>query len=218
MKIASVLAVLPVLAILPARSIGSPIVIYDNFGTNQSFNQLQAWSVNGPSTIGPEAVALSFTPSTALTFDAVLLPLASFAGTNSVIVSLAPDVNGHPGAAPLETFPLAGLPNPSAPTVFQLNSVLDPVLTGGNTYWITVFPGASDTQVGWFENSTGALGFQRSVDGGNTWDSFLGSPSPAMEVLGNQVVTPEPSSLTLLAGLGASTIGWSWRRRKSAAR
>jgi hypothetical protein len=215
MKAVCVVAALSAFAVLPSRLQASPIVIYDNFGPGLTYNTNAAWDAAGPNnTLIPGnqyADALSFTPSSTLTFDAVLMPLSYFSGTNSAIVNLTPDVSGQPGATPLESFSVSGLPTFPNGNVFQLNSVTNPVLTAGDTYWITFFPGASNSIVSWFINSTGALGIGVSVDGGSTWD-FGASTAPAMEVLGNQVSTPEPSSLAMLAGLGACIIGRLRRR------
>jgi hypothetical protein len=214
MKAVCVVAALSAFAVLPSRSQASPVVIYDSFGPGQTYGA-DAWGAVGPSnTLIPgadDAVALSFTPSNTLTFDAVLMPLAYDSGANSAIVNLTPDVGGQPGPTPLETFSPSGLPTFPSGTVVQMNSVNDPVLIGGDTYWITFFPGASNSVMSWFFNSTGVIGFDGSLDGGSTWNFDAINTAPAMEVLGNQVSTPEPSSLAMLAGLGACIIG---RRRR----
>jgi hypothetical protein len=124
------LAVLSVFAVLPARSKADPIVIYDNFGPGQTYTSGSGYAISGPTNPtygGQAAISLSFTPSTKVTFDSVLLPLGLISGTNSVTVSLRPEVSGQPGATPLESFTLTGLPTYPASTVFQLNSLLDPV-------------------------------------------------------------------------------------------
>jgi hypothetical protein len=221
MRTISLLAVLSIFAALPARSKADPIVIYNNFGPGQTYGP-DAWAAVGPTNpVFPgvqSEVALSFTPTTTSTFDAVLLPLAYNFGTNSVNVSLTADASGHPGTT-LESFSLTGLPTFPTGAVYQLNSVTDPLLTAGDTYWITFSPGASDTLASWFQNSTGVIGFSGSSDGGNTWN-VSANPAPTMEVEGQLLVTPEPSSLVMLA-VGMCTMGWSgwtWRRRQSAPR
>jgi hypothetical protein len=212
MKTICCLLALAVFAMLAGRAEASPIVLYDNFGPGQSYDTGDSWAVDSaPGYSG--GLAVSFTPATTVTFDAVLLPLDYFTGTNNVVVNLRPDVSGQPGAISLESFSLTGLIPAPASTVYQLNSVSNPVLNAGTTYWIAAFPGSSATETGWLWNSTGALGFSGTGDGGNTWTvtDSPGYPAPALEVLGNQVSTPEPSSLAMLAGLGACIIG---RRRR----
>jgi hypothetical protein len=215
------LAVLSLFAILPTRSDASAIVVYNNFGAGQSYNPTTGWAAEGPDAFfGPGAVAEPFTPASTVTFDAVLLPLSNFAGTNSVIVSLRPDVGGQPGTTPIESFPLTGISTSPTSTVYQLNSIADPVLNAGTTYWIALFAGGNNTEAAWMFNSTGADQFSSSHDGGNTWFNGFPNTAPAMEVLGNAVATPEPSALAMLAGLGAvaCTIGATRMRRKPVAR
>jgi hypothetical protein len=220
MKAVCVVAALSAFAVLPSRSQASPIVVYDNFGPGQSYN-IGGWNVAGPTNPdGPafeQAVAEPFTPATTVTLDSVLVPIFPVGATNSVIVSLRSDVIGPGGAepgAPLESFTVTGLP--AGGTVFELDSISHPILDAGTTYWIAVFPGTSDGFAAWNENTTGASGISFTFDGGNTWNwdyysSTFGNTSAAFEVLGNQVSTPEPSSLAMLAGLGACIIG---RRRR----
>jgi PEP-CTERM motif len=219
MKATCCVLALSVFAILPVRADASPIAVYDNFGPGQSYDTGDSWAVLSVAGHSGQALAVPFSPASTVTLDAVLLPLNYLSGTNSVVVSLHPDVGGQPGATSLESFTLTGLPTEPTSTVFQLNSVSEPVLDAGTTYWIAAFPGSSETEAGWLWNSTGALGFSGTLDGGNTWvyDDNPDYPAPALEVLGNQVATPEPSVLMMLAGLGVCTVEWR-RRRKSVPR
>jgi len=207
-----------ILAMMAARSDASPVVVYNNFGAGESYNTTNAWTVEGTSTFfGQSELAESFTPTSTVTLDAVLLPLERISGTNSLIVSLRPDASGQPGTTSLESFTLTTLPTLPTSSVFQLNSLANPVLDAGVTYWITLFPGAANTEVGWMFNSTGADHYSSSSNGGATWQANLFNPAPAMEILGDPVPTPEPSTISMLAGLGACTVVWSWKRRRTIA-
>jgi hypothetical protein len=136
MKAICCLLALSGFAIVPLRADASPIAVYDNFGPGQSYDTGDSWAVLSVPGHSGQALAVPFTPATDVTLDAVLLPLNYLSGTNSVVVSLRPDVSGQPGATPLESFSLTGLPMEPSSTVFQLNSVSDPVLSAGTTYWI----------------------------------------------------------------------------------
>jgi hypothetical protein len=216
MKAIPVLVAVSVLGLLASRAEAS-IVVYSDFGPGQTYGSSLNDAAGATSFIGEDVgYADPFTPASTVTFASVLLPLSSVAGTKSLVVSLRPSVSGSPGA-PIESFTVTGLPSFPTSTVYQLNSLLDPVLTAGSTYWIAIFPGGSNTVAGWNFDSVGVNGGAANVNGSNTWTQNPDNTSSAFEVLGNPLATPEPASLSMLAGLGACTMMWIGKRRRAAA-
>ena len=220
------LSVLSVFTILPSRSEASPIVVYNNFGPNQSYG-LSYYFLGGPLGNNREqSVAAPFTPTTTTTFDSVLLPVGFIAGIDGgVLVSIVQDVAGEPGPTPLATFDTGELAGYTYSGVLDVswNRFLgfpDPVLTAGTTYWIAITPTIISTDA-WYFNTTGADVASQSSDGGLGWSRVGPYPAPvapAFEVLGDAVSTPEPSAFAMLAGLaGMGAIGLTWVRRKAAA-
>jgi hypothetical protein len=200
-----------VVALFAASSEASPIVVYNNFGPGQTYNSTGAYSITGASIprLGEGEEALAFTPATTVALVSVQLPLEYIQGTNSLIVSLRPDVGGQPGTTPIESFTFTGLSATS--TVVEGDSVLLPHLNVGVTYWIAVFPGGADTAGGWLLNSTGAVGRSFSANG-STWTNTPADTSPALEVLGNPV--PEPGSAVLLVSSFVCLVAWRLRIRR----
>jgi hypothetical protein len=217
MKAKVVLAAVSVLGLLASRADAS-VVVYSDFGPGQTYGSSLNDAAGPTSFIGEEiGYADPFTPTGTVTFASVVLPLSSVSGTNSLVVSLRPSVSGLPGS-PLESFTVTGLPSFPTSTVYQLNSLLDPVLNAGSTYWIAIFPGGSNTIAGWNFDSVGVNGGAANQNGSATWTYNPYNTSSAFEVLGNPLATPEPASLSMLAGLGACAVVWFRKRRGSAAR
>lgn len=191
----------------PARA----ATIYTTFGPGDSF------SVGGGYVIGatfptedPGAVAASFVPGFDATLESISIATDHSGGLNSYTVYLAANSGGLPGD-PIETFANVSFTSPA--TVLTLNSVLNPDLSAGTTYWI-VLQVADITQFSsghWSFNDQGINGL---VAGKPFLDSgwLLSSQPfslPAFAVHGAAV--PEPVvSVLLLVGAGVATI----RRRR----
>jgi hypothetical protein len=209
-----VLAAVSVLGLAASR-VEASIVVYSDFGPGQTYGSSLNDAAGSTSFIGEQiGYADPFTPTSTVTFASVVLPLSSVSGTKSLIVSLRPSVSGQPGS-PLESFTVTGLPSFPTSTVYTLNSLLNPVLTAGSTYWIAIFPGGSNTVAGWNFDSVGVNGGAANVNGSATWTHNPDNTSSAFEVLGNAVPTPEPASLSMLAGLGACAAAWVGKRRRA---
>jgi hypothetical protein len=221
-----VAAFLSVFAILPSRSEASQIVVYNNFGPDQSYGLSYYFLAGALGLYNEQSIAAPFTPTTTTTFDSVLLPVGFIEGfDNGVNVSIVQDVAGEPGPTPLATFQtgeLAGYTNSGVLDVSwnRFFGFPDPVLTAGTTYWIAVTP-SIESEDAWYFNTTGADVASQSSDGGLGWSRVGPYPAPvapAFEVLGDTVSTPEPSAFAMLAGLaGMGAIGLTWVRRRAAA-
>jgi hypothetical protein len=85
-------------------------------------------------------------------------------------------------------------------TPVTATSVLQPLLTAGTRYWITVASSPAFA-IAWNDNSTSSTVDQAvSSDGGSTWFSPSGMTPSAFDVLSSTVNSPEPSAALLLSG------------------
>jgi hypothetical protein len=199
-------AVLSAFVLLPAQSKADPIVVFNDFGPGQTYGP-NAWIVENDEPL-QQGVALSFTPSTTVTFNSVLVPLSYVNGLDILQLNLSADVDGLPSKTPLLSGEVAGMPVFPAGEVVGLTPLDDlptVALTAGETYWITVttVPNNGDTSAAWFQNSVGATGVGFTSQDGFSAESLT---SPAMEILGNLLSTSEPASLALL-GTGLLAVG-----------
>lgn len=167
-------------------------VVYNNFGTGNSYQS------SGLAVFSAEDLAASFT-GTGVSLTEVDIALLGSIGTPSDIVEVLGDSGGTPNTSDVLEQWTVGLPAFPESEYFALTSTLNPFLTSGATYWLAVFPGASDTNSGWVFNNTGAIGLDFSGNDGATWFVDSTDPTGAFRILGNTTVsTSEPSSLLLL--------------------
>jgi hypothetical protein len=95
-----------------------------------------------------------------------------------------------------------------------LESVLHPLLTAGDTYWIAIYPGTTDTWGAWDLTNGVAVDPLYSTDGGSTWISNSGNP-PAFSVQGVASGVPTPAALPAGALLLTGLVGCKWLGRKA---
>jgi hypothetical protein len=195
------------MALFAAAGSASATVIYSDFGAGGTFNDINGWTVFGTNTDGgPQAVAGDFTPTANFTLTSITLGFGYQSGTNLFDFALTTDASGIPSSGtPLETWSASNAGAFFSNNTITLDSVLNPTLTAGVTYWITAFPGAADTDGAWNFAGTGATGFDFSENSGESWTKNA-EASPAFEVEGTSaaaVPTPAafPAGLVLFAGL-----------------
>jgi hypothetical protein len=161
--------------------------------------------------------AMGFSVPTGSTFEftGFKVPLNFPNGITDVDFTLAAaDATGRPGT-PLETITINGLT--TSPEVYTGNSVLNPILTGGN-YWLEAAISSGDFgDAGWnFANAANDLGPTSGMSGpfGPGGWSFPGSAvQAAFEIDGVAVPVPEPSALGWMGCvLGICAL---WRRTRS---
>jgi hypothetical protein len=138
-------------------------------------------------------------------------------------VTIRSDASGVPGTV-LESFSFVNDLTTSANTLLSANSILNPTLSAGTSYWFVVQPGASDTQIDWYFNGTDTPGTQAvTYDGGSNWSFPYSNENPpfpvgAFQVDGTPAIsTPEPSGIAIF-GLSVVCLagGYALGRRKRA--
>jgi hypothetical protein len=167
--------------------------IYSNFGNPQSFSATNGLVVG----FTGGAVADSFTPAESFILDnlevAVILPTEG----DSARFSIFDTVDGLPGNNILESFTFTG-PNDSS-GIFTSASVLHPVLSAGEEYWIVmdaVTNNATWNSAGTFTPGVAALALN-DIDP-PSWVSRDGVSQGGVALDGSAV--PEPASLFLSGG------------------
>jgi hypothetical protein len=194
---------------MPGRTDASPITIYSNFGPGLAHDSAQANPVGFDFFTGDtDAQGASFAANVDAILTSVAVALSGFSGTNAapVTVALRSDLGGLPDGI-LETFsiPAASLgPFGVANAPFVVTSLLHPVLTSSQRYWVTI-GGTPTDAVAWNLSSVGASDpTATSVDNGVSWQT-LGLTPGAFEVNGDTTQVPEPATIVLL-GSGAMVL------------
>lgn len=197
------LLALPVLGLALAPGAGAA-TIYSTFGHGDTFSG-GGWLIKSGN-----APASSFVvaPGADFRFESAELALStSFAG--EVTIRLHDDSGGVPGVV-LETFTL-DLAN-SAGAIHGVTSTLTPVLSSGETYWIsTIGVGGYTGAWNW---SPAAKGLAYTFAGAGQWAPYPTLEAGAFRVNGvSLAAVPEPASLAM-AGLGILGVaGLAIRRR-----
>lgn len=188
------------LTVICASSTAFPEVIFSNFPANTT----SSWAPNrslihfGPccSVIQNNQFAMGFAVPVGSTFQftGFSVPLAFPDGLTDVDFTIASDSNGKPGAA-LETFTVAGATMDSA--VYTENSLLNPILAGGN-YWLEAAISPSGFgDVSWNMTATGVSGPVAAMSSPFAppgWSTFIDTQA-AFEIDG--IAVPEPAYVAI---------------------
>jgi hypothetical protein len=198
---------------LPAIAPAS--VLFSNFGAGMSYNTSQGNPIGNDFAGDNAAQAETFTPTVNATFNSLSLALSCVANCSAkqmFTISLTKNTNDAPGAVvegfviSSSTLGLQGTNN----VPFTATSLLDPLLTAGTQYWVTV-SSTTAYAISWGDNTTGDTSDQAvSSDGGASWFSPSFMTPSAYQV--NATLVAEPSTGILLAG--GLLLGFADRRAR----
>ena len=196
-RLGTLMSMLVIPAICPAAT-----VLFSNFGSGSSYDTSQGNPVGNAFDGNDYAEGDTFVLTGDAKFSSLSIALSCFATCKDPFtVSLTKDAGDQPGTT-IESFTVApgslktlGANNPP----LLLHSVLDPKLTGGTRYWITVKADLNDS-IDWNLNSTGDTADEAiSLDDGSTWFSPSGNTPGAFAI---SATIPEPGSIGLLLSSG----------------
>jgi hypothetical protein len=212
---ATILAAVCVLALMAsAGKAGATTLLAGNLGPGNSYQTGtgNSWADGGPDNTS-NAVSFTTTSGQDFTLDSIQFADNWFVGIDTLHIGFlqGSDLNS---AMLLESFTV------SAPTMFNsylytVNSVSNPLILAGNTYFITQFvtdPSGATTW-GWQVNDQGQTGYFAQI-GTAGWFAETGD-TPAFAVYGSPVApppVPEPSSIVLF-GTGLASAAVQLRRR-----
>jgi hypothetical protein len=192
------LAVWTLVIAVPTAAWADPI--FTNFGAGSSYDVTTGSAVgNGLDSTGfTYAQGDTFVPSATANLGSIVIALSYLSvPTDQITVALMQDAGDQPGEV-LESFivdpaSLSALGTNNSPVV--LTSLLNPPLTEGTRYWITVSSPITNS-IGWNLNNVGDTAEEAlSSDGGATWFSPSGLTAGAFEVdPQDQSSTPKPGS------------------------
>ena len=189
-------------------------VIFSNLGAGDTFLFLgQTLSVGSP--IGADQdQGSSFTPLNDFVLTNIELAVDLVSGPNLLDVWLMRDAGNQPGTI-IETFHFVDAMGAfgGIHPVLSANSLVHPILTAGNQYWLIASTPGPDEWAVWHLNSTGDFGPNSfRADLGPWVTSNMGLRS-VFRITGTPVAIPEPT-LLLLLGVGFATAAFRATRAK----
>jgi len=197
------------------QSVQLPIYIYDSFGPGNDFVSYAYWGVSGASSSGGYVGhGESFVPALSGNLATVQVACGQLSsGTGLVNFYVAADNGGTPGVM-LDSFMNVVAPAPgSSSLLVTMNSITQPLLHAGTTYWLYAEPAENTSAIGWFVNNQGYRNDYAQESPPGEWTSapvtFGANGVFAVSV----TPVPEPSMLTLLV---VSATAFLARRHQSA--
>jgi hypothetical protein len=191
-----------------------PLVVYSNFGPDDSFWNTIHDVVNQGGFL-EHGARFTIPSGPGFHFTGVDLVISDVAGESTLHVTLWSDSNGSPGAIMEDIRTGVDLTSTPQQGQFQhVASTVNTILSGGDSYWISLSVEAGG-RVGWKTNNTGAsfIGVKGEPGPDATWTVIndpVAAPQGTFRVLG--AIIPEPSTAALL-GLGL--VGLAAGRRRT---
>ncbi len=153
-----ILSIAAILTFAPCvQSALLPVYVYNSFGPGNTYVTYADWGVFGASSPGGfVGHAESFVPSVSGNLETLQVAVGQLSGgTGLVNFSVAADSGGTPGAT-LESFMnVLAPPSSSSSFLVTMNSITQPLLQAGSTYWLCAEPAEATTAIGWFVNNQG---------------------------------------------------------------
>jgi hypothetical protein len=205
-------------ALLPL-SAQAQTVAYSNFGPGNTFNNSHGWveaTASSPSRYF-QSVGMEFTSLATGKLSSIDMALQNYQGDNTAMVYLSSSLPSNPSSIGnvLESFSANNLPALGSSSFLTLNSSLDPILTQGQTYYLTAVA-TGNTYDAWSwnnQNVTGTLYGTNSPTGsyGEQYRQTLGAFSVTVTPLS---AVPEAGSLAGFAVMGCCSTLALWRKRR----
>lgn len=191
--------------VIGGSPVGEASSIFTNFGAGQSYNTGTGNPIGNAFDGSTYAEGDSFVSGGNFSLSSISLALSYvFPGSvpDDFSVALRNNSGDAPGATVLETWTVHGSALGALGTnhsALTLVSVLNPALTNGMRYWVTVSSDLNDS-ITWNWNSTGDSNDAAiSLDAGSSWFSPSGTTPGALELDGQVIIpTTEPSTIVLL--------------------
>jgi hypothetical protein len=179
------------------QSAQPPVFAYNSFGSGNSYITYADWGVYGASgQNGFIGHAEQFVPTLSGNLQSVQAAVGQLSGgTGLVNFYVAADNAGTPGAT-LDSF--LNVLAPATSALVTMNSIAQPLLQAGTTYWLYIEPAQSTTAIGWFANDQGYANRYAQEGPPGVWASApttIGS-NGAFDI--SVVPVPEPSILGLM--------------------
>jgi hypothetical protein len=191
---------------------GDSVLVYNSFGSGDSYSSIR-WIVGGTSsTHGYQGHAEYFVPDISGYLSQIQVATIDEAGGSPLSNFFIAQDNGSgiPGSI-LESFDNVSVPN----GLLTINSVATPLLQAGQTYWLCDEPANANTYTGWYENNVGVTGDDAiETQGSWTWINAAAEDNTDSVFSISVVPVPEPSMAGLIL-LGAVLLaGRRYRLRK----
>jgi hypothetical protein len=188
-----------------AQSSQPPVLVFNSFGPGNSYITYADWGISGASGLSGGFVghAELFVPSVSGNLYSLQVAVGQLSGgTGLVNFSVAADDGGTPGAT-LESFLNEQAPSPGS-GVLTINSITQPLLQAGATYWLCAEPAQSTTAIGWFVTDQGFKNDYAQEGPPGQWTSghITFENNGAFDV--SVLPVPEPSMMGLMI-LGAGS-------------
>lgn len=139
------------------QAVQPPVFVYNSFGPGNTYTTYADWGVSGAS--GPGGFvghAESFVPTVSGNLEALQVAVGQLSsGTGLANFFVAANSGGTPGVK-LESFMnVLASPSSSSSLLVTMNSITQPLLQAGTTYWLCAEPAQNTTAIGWFVNNQG---------------------------------------------------------------
>ncbi|MCW5964865.1 MAG: PEP-CTERM sorting domain-containing protein [Bryobacterales bacterium] len=190
-------------------------LVYSSFEPEDTFSG--GWSIGRASITFSQDIAVSFTPGFDGSLHSIQVPIWHATGPNEYEIRVAEDSGGIPGA----TLELFAKSFPASSTMVTLNSVENPMLSAGSTYWIWMTAvNLEETRGSWgyvgnkqheFSYWLSSNGDWRVFEAADYLNSLPNAGGPAFAVYANGI--PEPSTILLTLGGLVALLTAANRRR-----